>query len=70
MGVILRVNLDLSYTTSLIECQSYMCIYVYNGLDEVPEDVTHVRVDHSVTVIPEGAFREYLKLEEVELPRG
>jgi len=45
-------------------------IYIYNGVDHVPNDVAIVRVDSSVTVIPEGAFREYLKLEEVELSEG
>ena len=45
-------------------------VYVYNGVDEVPEDVTHVRVDPSVTIIPEYAFLDCDGLEEVELPEG
>ena len=45
-------------------------VYVYNGVDEVPEDVTHVRVDQSVTVIPAHAFGDRKKLEVVELPEG
>jgi len=46
-------------------------IYIYNGVDEVPMDVTHVRVDPSVTVIPSmHAFRNRRKLEVVQLPEG
>ena len=45
-------------------------VFVYNGVDEVPEDVTHVRVDQTVTVISERAFENRRKLEEVELPEG
>ena len=45
-------------------------VYVYNGIDEVPEDVKHVRVDPSVTVISEGAFLDRRDLEVVELPEG
>ena len=44
--------------------------YVYNGVDEVPMNVTHVRVDPSVTVIPDDAFRSCKKLEQVDLPEG
>eukprot|EP00554_Chaetoceros_debilis_P012065 CAMPEP_0194119548 /NCGR_PEP_ID=MMETSP0150-20130528/39903_1 /TAXON_ID=122233 /ORGANISM="Chaetoceros debilis, Strain MM31A-1" /LENGTH=42 /DNA_ID= /DNA_START= /DNA_END= /DNA_ORIENTATION= len=35
-----------------------MILHIYHGLDneEVPEDVTHVIVDSSVTVIKENAF--------------
>jgi len=43
-------------------------IYIYNGVDEVPYNVTHVRVGDSVTVIPEFAFHERRHLEEVDLP--
>ena len=45
-------------------------VYIYNGVDEVPWDVTHVRVDPSVTVIPQRAFEDHRKLEVVELPEG
>jgi len=45
-------------------------VYVYNGVDEVPRDVTYVRVDQSVTIIPEGAFRDRQNLKVVELPEG
>ena len=45
-------------------------VYIYNGVDEVPEDVTHVRVDPSVTVIPDRAFRDRQELAVVELPEG
>ena len=30
-------------------------VFIYNGVDEVPMDVTHVRVDQSITVIPARA---------------
>ena len=45
-------------------------IYIYNGVDDVPNDVTHVRADPSVIVIPDSAFAERRKLEVVELPEG
>jgi len=45
-------------------------VFVYNGVDEVPEDVAHVRVDPSVTVIPQSAFYNRRQLEQVELPEG
>ena len=45
-------------------------IYIYNGVDEIPEDVTHVRVDPSVTNILAQAFVKRPKLEVVELPEG
>jgi len=46
--------------------------HLYTGTDddEVPRDVTRVRVDDSVTVIHEGAFEGCLDLQEVELPDG
>jgi len=45
-------------------------IYTYNGVDEVPNDVTHVRVDQAVRVISERAFHSRHRLEVVELPEG
>lgn len=45
-------------------------VYVYDGVDEVPWDVTYVRVDPSVTIIPQRALLERCKLEVVELPEG
>jgi len=45
-------------------------IYIYNGVGDVPLDVTHVRIDPSVTSVPEMAFRSRQKLEVVELPEG
>ena len=45
-------------------------VYIYNGVGGVPNDVTHVRVDPSVTIIPREAFQECRDLEEVELPKG
>jgi len=48
-----------------------LSIYVYNGEDGVPRDITHIRVDPSVTIIPNGAFKNRCpKLVEVELPEG
>ena len=45
-------------------------VYIYNGVGEVPEDATHVRVDPSITVIHQQAFRNCKKLEHIELPEG
>ena len=45
-------------------------VYIYNGADEVPMDVIYVRVDPSVTVIPDNAFNDRRKLEEVDLLEG
>ena len=45
-------------------------IFIYDGLNEVPDDITHVRVDPSVTVIPDWAFENHNNLQEVELPEG
>ena len=46
-------------------------VYIYNGVDEVPRDVTHVRIDPSVTVIPKMAFELCRGLEErLSFPRG
>jgi len=45
-------------------------VYIYNGVDAVPEDVSHVRVEGSVTVIPCRAFYGRHQLVEVELPEG
>jgi len=45
-------------------------VFIYNGVDEVPEDVTHVRVDQSVTFIQQQAFNNRQKMVEVELPEG
>ena len=45
-------------------------IYLYNGVDDVPYDVCHVRVLPSVTEIPVEAFRGRSELSYVELPEG
>jgi len=45
-------------------------VYVYNGVDEVPMDVTHVKVDPSITVIPDNSLLQRQKLKVVELPEG
>jgi len=45
--------------------------FIYMGGDMVvPQDVVRVRVHPSVTVIPERAFEERSKLEEIELCEG
>eukprot|EP00985_Skeletonema_marinoi_P012489 scaffold6039_cov80-Skeletonema_marinoi.AAC.1 len=41
--------------------------YNYTGGEVVPHDVTHVTIDASVTIIPEGAFEEHPNIEEVYL---
>ena len=45
-------------------------VYIYNGVDVVPRDVTHIRVESSVTIIPEGAFAHRYLLEDIKLPEG
>ena len=46
-------------------------VFVYMGGDqEVPEDVTHVRVHQSVKIIPEGAFMNCRKLVSIEIHDG
>ena len=47
-------------------------VYVYNeGIGRgAPTDVTHIRVDPSVTAIPFSAFYSFEQLEVVELPEG
>ena len=46
-------------------------VFVYDGVvNEVPADVTHIRVLPTVTVIPESAFEKRQCLQEVELPEG
>jgi hypothetical protein len=45
-------------------------IYTGNGGERVPDDVVHVRVDPSVTSIPDQAFYRRKKLAEVELCEG
>ena len=41
-------------------------IYIYNGIDSVPSTVTHLRVDPSVTEIPNEAFQNCVSLKQVE----
>ena len=45
-------------------------VFVYNGVSAVPDDITHVRVLPTVTIIPESAFDNRLYLQKVELPEG
>ena len=45
-------------------------VYIYNGVDEVPVDVTQVRVESSVTIIPERAFMNRNELEKIKFPEG
>jgi len=52
------------------EVQNNTSVYLQWSYGEVPYSVTHVRVDPSVTVIPQSAFDGCEKLEEVELPEG
>jgi len=44
--------------------------FTYNGADKVPEYVTHVIVEPTVTIIPERAFQYQSELIEIELPKG
>ena len=45
-------------------------VFVYTEGVVVPKDVVRVRVHSSVTVIPDEAFEDCIKLEEVELCEG
>mmetsp|Transcript_17855 Transcript_17855/g.37635 ORF Transcript_17855/g.37635 Transcript_17855/m.37635 type:complete len:329 (+) Transcript_17855:84-1070(+) len=45
-------------------------LYTDQQRDSIPRRVKHVRVDPSVTAIPDHAFYNCHKLEEVELPDG
>jgi hypothetical protein len=47
-------------------------VFVYTGLNgnDAAQDVVHVRVDSSVTSIPDRAFYERKKLAKVELCEG
>ena len=53
---------------SAAEPRSYL--YTGDSDEQVPPDVSHVRVDASVTIIPNDAFKELWHLVEVELPEG
>ena len=44
--------------------------FTYNGVDEIPDYVTHVIVEPTVTIIPERAFQYQSELIEIELPKG
>jgi len=58
------------HLTRMSEGDNNISVYIYNGVGEVPTDVTHVKVNPSVTVIPDNAFKNRLSLVEVELPEG
>ena len=45
-------------------------VFLYTAGSDVPIHVVHVRVDPSVTVIPEKAFSCRFRLAEVELCEG
>jgi hypothetical protein len=45
-------------------------VYTGDGGDAVPDDVVRVRVDPSVTSIPDNAFDQRMKLAELELCEG
>ena len=46
--------------------------FIYTGEEgvEVPRDVTHIRVDPSVTVIPDETFQGCTELVKIDLPEG
>jgi len=47
--------------------------YIYNGDDNddgVPKDVTNIKVDSIVTIIPQNAFKDLTNLTSIELPKG
>ena len=45
-------------------------VYMGEGGPRLPDDVVHVRVDPSVTMIHAEAFKDRTKLEDVELHEG
>lgn len=45
-------------------------VYIYMGVEAVPENVTRARVDPSVTSIHSEAFQNCLNLQEVQLSEG
>ena len=45
-------------------------MYHYDGEDDVPEHVTHVTVDPSITVIPSSEFQFRFSLTTIELPEA
>ena len=44
--------------------------FLYKDGITVPQDVTHIRVDPSVTTLPTGVFYGLLQLSEAMLPEG
>ena len=54
----------------MVEESSNIEVFVYTEGAIVPEDVYSVRIHPSVTVIPEEAFYQRKKLEEIELCEG
>eukprot|EP00984_Skeletonema_dohrnii_P005023 scaffold1772_cov93-Skeletonema_dohrnii-CCMP3373.AAC.2 len=44
--------------------------FIYNGREAVPPDVTRVRIDESLTVIPARAFDDNRNIEEVDCHVG
>ena len=45
-------------------------VFIYMGGEDVPEDVTHVRVHESVKAIPQRAFFGLHHLKSVECHNG
>ena len=50
--------------------QGGIFVYMGEGGPRLPDDVVHVRVDPSVTMIHAEAFKDRTKLEDVELHEG
>ena len=67
-----RLGLSLSRSRSrdnTIDNNDGIIHYLYTGQpsNEIPKDITHLRVDPSVSIIAEHAFYDCSMLEEVEL---
>ena len=65
------MNVGGDFMTSMnLKDPSNATVHMYNGVNKVPLDAIHVKVDPSVTVIPESAFEGHQYLQVVDLPQG
>ncbi|KAL7525319.1 hypothetical protein ACHAXR_002981, partial [Thalassiosira sp. AJA248-18] len=62
--------MSMSEMASAILAMQEAFLYTGQERSAIPNDVTRVRVDPSVTRIPVGAFQNQKKLEEIELFEG
>ena len=67
-----KISVDSPSTDNIAATTGDTSIYIYKGDDnvEVPKDVTHIKVDSSVTIISQNAFKDLTSLISIELPKG